>query len=115
MASYTIQRGDTMPLRVVLRRTTGQAIDLGVGVGQADVDFVMKPARSNVALIDRPCVVLQAEAVPGIVTDKGVVEFFWLPGETAAPGVFRVHYRVTDVAGDVEYVPNKGAFDLVIE
>jgi hypothetical protein len=126
-ARYEIHRGTTESFRVTLRRSSGAPIPLAGATGnRALADFWMAPFTSDDPLVDyAEAVVLEGlvippddrefnEADPERAWPKGVVEYRWAPGETAEPGLYRVRFRVTSVAGDVAFVPNEDDFTLVI-
>jgi hypothetical protein len=103
MPTHTIKAGDTKPLRVRLLRESGAPIELE----GAQVAIVMKDAYGSLIVDHVLCDVVDL--------DQALVEHAWADGETAKVGVYRVTFPVTDAAGDVETIPNKGALDLVIE
>jgi hypothetical protein len=115
---------------VTLRRADGRAISLGLpGPNQSIVDLVFRPAATAPDVHPPfivPCEVLEGFVIPpgdeafsladpGKLFGAGVVQ--WRPAldEVALPGLYRLGFRITTAAGDVETVPNQGAFDLRIE
>ena len=89
MATFTIKRGDTIPLRYAL-------LPASVNLAGASVVFNMR------GVLDR--------APARIVTaSPPVVEYIWQPGDTARPGLRPAEFEVTYPDGIVETFPTDTA------
>lgn len=101
MATYTVKRGDTVPVVTdTLLDSTGAAVNLT----GATVKFHM-------TTWDRSAVVANAAATGpngGALDATGQVQYAWASGDVAAAGVYKAEWEVTFVGGKVESWPNDG-------
>lgn len=102
MAFY-IKQNDTSPaLRATLKNGLGIAVDLT----GCSVRFHMRRVGDITAKVD---------AAGTIVDDNnGIVEYYWIAGDTDTVGSFEAEFEVTYAGGETESFPNNRFIEVEI-
>lgn len=92
-ATFYIKKGDTEPkLRATLQNADGTAIDLTTATG---LSFVMKAPNGTST----------KTAASFVNRATGVVEYAWMPADTAAAGAYNCEFEIS-WAGRLQTVPS---------
>lgn len=99
---FYIKQNDTTPSLRATLMWSGSAVDLtGASVG-----FHMRDAYTGTVIIDSPATIVDAA--------NGVVEYEWLPADTAVAGLYEGEFEVTFASGEVMTFPNDGHIRIQI-
>ncbi len=100
---HRIKQNDRRPaIRCTLLAANGSVVNLT----GATVRFLMGLSGST-ALVNQPATVVDAV--------NGVVEYAWLPGDTANAGRFQAEFQVTHSDGRAETFPNESYIVVQID
>ena len=106
MADFVIKQGSLVPyLPARLEDAGGHAADLT----DATVRMVMATLIDGVEVINALATILVSNPADLISADQVNVAYAWSAGDTDAPGLYRVEWRVTrDGGADPETFPGVG-------
>jgi len=96
--AFIMAEGDLSPIvEKTLQDGAGAAIDL---TGAISVTFLAEAIDPGIASIEGAAVVMNAAG--------GVVRYLWAAGDTAAPGLYRMRWRVVYSDSKPENFPQAG-------
>lgn len=104
-ADFLIRAGDTVSvIQQTLEDENGAPVDLT----GAQVRFRLAPITgSGTSVLDAAATVVQTGSPPNF-TNKGVVKYTWVAGNTAVAGLYLAEWEVTFSGGGVGTYPNGG-------
>lgn len=102
-----VTQGDQLPfVQAMLEDSNGNPIDLTV----ASVRFHMVTfAPPHTVIVDAPASIIQSGSL-----NKGVVQYNWLPQDTATPGLFSAYFVITQGLLIQHYPPDPDSFLIQI-
>ena len=104
MADFNIKANDTLPkLRATLTYSDSSTVDLT----GSTVQFVMRSENSVIPTVKSPATIITPTA-------PAVVEYEWVPVDTAAPDSYLGEFEVTFADLKVRTFPTEGYFTIDI-
>lgn len=105
-----VKAGDTEPLVATLSDASGP-----VNLAGSSVQFRMMSKGGDAPRIHATAQILQGVDGQGRITNRGMVQYNWLPGETDFPGVYGIEWAVTFASGKIRTFPNNRQVTFEIE
>lgn len=103
MLEFFIKQHDTAPsLQITCEDSGGNAID----IAGATVKFFMKTNDLSAFVVNGATAVNEQTGSGPTAVNKGVVQYNWVPADTANTGEFQAEFEVTFGGGQLETFPN---------